>query len=126
MPGDNVTIDNGSLTDFTPATDERTIAATAVHVQRVSSEGGTSIVTGQVTVTTTAGTLVAARETRLDMTLLNNSGQDVWVGPATVTTVNGFKLVPGSAITLRTTALVQAIIASGTMTGTVDYAETYA
>ena len=41
-----------------------------------------------------------------------------------MTTANGFQLDPGASITLSTTALLQAITASGT--GAVCYIETYA
>lgn len=122
---DNVTIDNGALTDFTPGTDERTINGTAVHVQRVDEQGASAIATTQVVVTTTAGTLIAARDTRKRVILRNNSNQDCWVGPATVTTANGFRLDVGYSLALCTTALIQAIIASGTMTGNIDVLEEY-
>lgn len=120
---DNVAITAGSGT--TVGTDERTINSVAVQVQRVNEQGSTAIATAQATVTTTAATLVAARDTRKRLVIRNNSNQDVWIGPATVTTANGFRVYPGESLTLYTTALVQAIIASGTMTGTVETIEEY-
>jgi hypothetical protein len=120
---DNVPITAGSGT--TVGTDERTINSVAVQVQRVDEQGSTAIATGQVVVTTTAATLVAARDTRKRLILVNNSGNDCWIGPATVTTANGLHLAVGYSVTLFTTALIQAIIASGTMTGDVDYLEEY-
>ena len=123
---DSPTVDNGSLTDIVVATDERTVGGVLSHVQRVDEIGSTAIATGQVVVTTTAATLVVARDSRKRVILSNNSSVDVYIGPATVTTVNGFRLAVGAAITLYTTALVQAIIAAGlTMTGNVDYLEEY-
>ncbi len=120
---DNVAITAGTGT--TVASDERTINAVAVQVQRVDEIGSATIATGQVVVTTTAATLVAARDTRKRLIIRNNSSHDCWVGPATVTTANGFRLDVGYSLMLYTTALVQAIIASGTMTGDVDYLEEY-
>lgn len=120
---DDVAITAGSGT--TIGADERTINAVAVKVQRVDEQGSTAIATGQVVVTTTAATFVAARDTRKRLIIRNNSNQDCWIGPATVTTANGFRVEVGTSLTLHTTALVQAIIASGTMTGDVDYVEEY-
>ena len=121
---DDVAITSGSGT--TVGADERTINAVAVKVQRVVVEGGTSIATGQVTPTATAATLIAARETRKSVVFYNGTNLTVYVGPATVTTSNGFAMPPGSGLTLTTTALVQNIVASVTgLTGVVYYAETF-
>ncbi|MEO6604360.1 MAG: hypothetical protein ABIN55_01980 [Aeromicrobium sp.] len=120
---DNVTISAGTGTSI--GTDERTINAVAVQVQRVDEQGATAIATGQIVVTTTAATFVAARDTRKRLIIRNNASTDCWIGPATVTTANGFRLEVGASITLYTTALVQSIIASGTMLGDVDYIEEY-
>ncbi len=89
------------------ATDERTIDSVVVHVQRVGEIGGSAWATGQVAPTTAAGTVVAARETRKHVTLVNGGSVDVYVGPATVTTSNGRKLTPGVSITLATRVLIQ-------------------
>ena len=118
---DNVAITAGSGT--TVGTDERTINSVAVQVQRVDEQGSTAIANGQVAPTGTAGTLVAARDTRKRVTFLNTGSINVYIGVATVTTANGFVLAPGAAITLNTQALVQAITASGT--GAVSYIEEY-
>lgn len=66
---------------------------------------------------------MAARETRKFLTLINHGSVDVYIGVATVTTSNGLKLPPGAAIDLPTTALIQAITASGT--GAIHYIEGY-
>lgn len=118
---DNVAITAGSGT--TVGTDERTINSVAVQVQRVDEQGSTAIASGQVAPTTTAGTLIAARDTRKRVVLVNHGTVDVYVGPATVTTSNGLKITPGAALTVSTTALIQAITASGT--GAVHYVEEY-
>ena len=118
---DNVAITAGSGT--TIATDERSINSTNVQIQRVSDIGASAIATGQVAPTGTAGTLLAARETRKRVTFVNHGAVDVYIGPATVTTSNGLKLPPGASITLHMTALIQAITASGT--GDVHYLEEY-
>lgn len=118
---DNVAITAGSGTNI--ATDERTINATTVQIQRVVGIGSTAIATGQAAPTGTAGTLVAARDTRNRLVLTNFGTQDVFVGPATVTTSNGHKIPPGASLTLYTTALVQGITSSGT--GAVHYIEEY-
>lgn len=118
---DNVAITAGSGT--TVATDERTINSASVHVQRVDEQGATAIASGQVAPTNSAATVVAARETRKRVVLVNHGTVDVYVGPATVTSSNGLKIAPGAALTLYTTALIQGITASGT--GAVHYVEEY-
>lgn len=85
--------------------------------------GSSALANGQVSVTSTAGTLVAARDTRKRVVLENVGQYAVWIGVATVTTANGLMLPIGASITLRTTALIQAITANGT--GTVAYIEEY-
>lgn len=120
---DNVAITAGAGT--TVATDERTIAAVAVQIQRTDEIGSATLANGQVVPTTTAATLVAARDTRKRL-LLENVGQcNVYIGIATVTTANGLLLPPGSSIALFTTALVQSIIATGSTGANVAYIEEY-
>lgn len=121
---DDVAITAGSGT--TVGADERTINAVAVKVQRVVSEGGTAFATGQVTPTASAATLLAARETRKDVTFVNGTNMTIYIGPATVTTANGLAIPPGAGITIRTTALLQVVVATVTgLTGFVSYSETY-
>ncbi len=104
----------------------RRAAVSSAGALTVRQPGASSIATGQVVVTTTAATLVAARLTRNRLILMNNSNQDIYVGPATVTTANGLRVAAGWSLTLHTTALVQAIIGAGlTMTGDVDYLEEF-
>lgn len=104
-------------------TDERTINGTPVDVQRVVVEGGSACATGQVAPGSTVGTLLAARDTRKSVTFVNQGTVNVFIGPATVTTANGFLLLPGASITVDTQVLLQAITPSGT--GSVHYIETY-
>lgn len=118
---DNVAITAGSGT--TIATDERTIASVAVQVQRVDEQGSTAFAAGQVTVTTTSGTLLAARDTRKSVAFVNRGSYNVYVGTGTVTSSNGFLLQPGDAVTIRTTAQVNAI--SSTSSNQVHYIEEY-
>src|SRR5689334_18790527 len=104
---DDVAITAGSGT--TVGADERTINSVAVKVQRVVVEGGTAFANGHVEISNTAATIVAARETRKRVTIINFQTVPVYVGVATVTASNGVKLDPGAAITLDTTALIQGI-----------------
>lgn len=118
---DNVAVTAGSGT--TIGTDERTINSVAVQVQRVDEQAGTAVATGQVAPTNSAATLLAARDTRKTVTFVNQGTVNVYIGPATVTTGNGFLLVPGAGVDINTTALLQAITSSGT--GAIHYVETY-
>ena len=107
-------------------TDERTIAATAVQVQRVDEQGATAIANGQVNCSSTAATLVAARDTRKRLIIVNRQVAPVFVGVATVTTANGFQVDPGASLTLYTTALVQAITSAASgASEKVHYIEEY-
>jgi len=120
---DNVAITAGSGTAV--AADERTIAATTVYVQRVSEIGSTAIAVARITPTTSPATLVAARDTRKRLVITNNSNTTVYVGPATVSTANGYPIAVGYTLTLYTTILVQCIIASGTASADVACVEEY-
>lgn len=106
---DNVTVDNGALTDYVVASDERTIAATAVEVQRVAPLGAPLIANGHVTVSSTAGNIVASRDTRHRVVIVNYQTVPIYVGVATVTTSTGLRLDSGASLTLYTTAAVQGI-----------------
>lgn len=110
---DNVAVSAGSGT--TIGTDERTINAVAVQVQRVDEQGSTAISTVQTNISNTAATLIAARDTRKRVTFVNRQAEAVFIGPATVTTANGFQLDAGAAFTSYTTALVQGITAAATL-----------
>lgn len=118
---DNVAITAGSGT--TVATDERTIAATAVQVQRVDEQGSTAIAAGQVSCSTTATSIAAARDTRKAIVIVNRGTNALYVGPSGVTTTTGFQLNQNDAITIRTTAQVFGIVA--TATSTAHFVEEY-
>jgi hypothetical protein len=94
------------------ATDERTINATAVHVQRIVPLGGSTLANGHVTVTNTATEIRAATDTQHCVTIVNYQTVPIYVGGATVTTTSGFRLDPGASVTLHTTAAVQGITSS--------------
>lgn len=98
-------------------------SATPTNSAPVVVANPTTVATGQVTPTTSAATLLAARALRARVTFKNTGAVTVFIAPATVTTSNGFRLLPGESISLITTALVQAITASGT--GLIDYIEEY-
>jgi len=99
-------------TGKTIAADERTINSATVLVQRVTPEGGTDFTTGHVTVTNTATTIIAAKETRKQATVVNYQTVPIYVGPATVTTSTGIRLDPGAAMDFYTTKLIQGITAA--------------
>lgn len=105
---DNVTLNAASGT-FDAATDNRTIASASVQVQRVDEQGGTAVTSAQTNISSTAATLIAARETRKYVTILNRQLASIFVGPATVTAANGFQIDPGGSLTVYTTALIQGI-----------------
>ena len=72
--------------------------------------------------------MVAARETRKTVTILASPGNtdDIYVGASGVdaaTPANGFRLIPGAAITIPTTAAIHADAVSGTQTA--YYIESY-
>jgi len=104
---DNVAVTAGSGTNI--ATDERTIAATTVHVQRVGEIGAANIANGHATVSNTAGNIAASRDTRKRLVIVNYQTVPIYVGVATVTASNGVRLDPGASIVLYTTAAVQGI-----------------
>ena len=104
---DNVPVTAGSGTNI--ATDERSIASTTVHIQRTDEQGGTDYTSGHVTVTNSATTIIAARETRKTCTVVNYQTVPIYVGPATVTTSTGIRLDPGAAMDFPTTKLIQGI-----------------
>lgn len=112
---DDVAITAGSGT--TIGADERTINSVAVKVQRVVVEGGTAVATAQTNISNTAATLIAARETRKRVVIVNRQTVPIYVGPATVTTANGVLLNPGDSLTLLTTALIQGITAAASPGG---------
>ena len=75
----------------------------------------TTLATGQVTLSTTAGTMVAANATRRRCVVKNTDAAiTITCGPATVTTGNGMPLKAGESTEFTATTLIQCIAASGT------------
>lgn len=69
----------------------------------------------QVATSTTAGTLVIARPTRVSCLVRNiDTTITVYIGGATVTTANGMPLKPGESVVVTAQTLWQVIAASGT------------
>jgi hypothetical protein len=105
---DNPTVDNGTGTDYVVATDERTIDTVAVHVQRVAPHGAPNMTVGQVTVTNSSTTIIAADDNRQGVTIVNRQTVAVWIDDTTATT-SAFRLDPGDGIYLPTSAVVLGI-----------------
>lgn len=86
--------------------------------------GAPNYANGQVATSTTAATLVAARVTRRSVSIKNYDATiTVYIGAATVTAANGYKLLAGESVSIDATGLIQVIAASGTPT--VGYFESY-
>lgn len=80
-----------------------------------SSVGAAHAAGTQVTATTTAGTLMIARPTRRTALIRNmDASNNVYVGPATVTTGNGTLIQPLESLPVTWTGLWQVITSSGT------------
>lgn len=120
---DNYVVDEGSGAKKV-ATDERSIGGDTVHVQRTAEVGSTSLSSGTVSADTTSGgvEVVAARETRRSVLLVNRGTVTVYVGTGSVSSSNA-SLLPGEALTLETTAQVKAKAASGS--ASVDFFDEY-
>lgn len=124
---DNVAITAGSGTNV--ATDERTINSATVHVQRTDDIGNTTGASGQVEITNSSATLIAARETRRSILFVNNQTVAVFIDPSggTAATTH-FRLDPGAAVVISTTSAITArTSAAYTAAGDakVHYVETY-
>jgi hypothetical protein len=122
---DNVAVTAGSGT--TVGTDERTIDATSVHVQRVAPHGAPALSVGQVEVSNSSTTILAANDNRSQVTLVNRQLVSVFIDDTTATT-SAFRLDPGDSITLDTSAIIYGITtAAYTASGDakVHYVETH-
>lgn len=82
-----------------------------------------NVAAAQVAPTTSAGTLLAGRALRAQVTFKNIGSTVVYIGPATVTAANGMQLNPGESITLKTQTLIQAISIGAT--GNIAYIDEY-
>lgn len=90
----------------------------------VITKGGSSIVTGQVAVTTSSTLVAAARTGRQSITITSTSAVVFYVGATGVTTATGLYVAAaaGATVTLNTAAAVYAIGASAV---TLSYLETF-
>jgi hypothetical protein len=105
---DNIAVTVGTGTTKDIATDERTVAATTVHLQRVIDSGASNIAAAQVTVTNSSTTLASARDTRKRIVIVNRQTVPVFIEMTTATT-SDFRLEPGDSLTLYTTAKIDGI-----------------
>ena len=77
--------------------------------------GAANLNVARVAASTAAATLVAARATRRRCIVKNtDTGITVYIGPATVTSANGFEVKPGESVAVSWPGLIQVIAASGT------------
>jgi len=104
---DNVPVTAGSGTNI--ATDERTIAATTVQIQRVGEIGSGTAAVAQTTVSNTSVAIAAARDTRKRVIIVNRQTVPVFVDPGATATTSDFRLDPGDSVTLYTTVAVNGI-----------------
>lgn len=101
-----------------PAT-EATLAAISTllgttGIKILKQQGAANSPTSQVTASTSAATLVAARATRRGLLIRNTDAAiNVYVGPATVTSSNGMLLKPGESVPVTGVGLWQVIADSG-------------
>lgn len=107
---DNVTIPATGTGTATPviSTDERTIAATTVQVQRVVLIGSTTVAAGQTTISNSTTAILAARDTRSRVVIVNRQTVAVYIDGGTASTAD-FRLEPGDSVTLFTTSAVNGI-----------------
>ncbi len=100
------------------------IASNPLHVTGDSSTPA-NIATGQVTITTSATQIVAARAGRISLVVVAIGTTDTFVGAPAVTATTGVLLpgIKGAALTLDTQAAVSGIVAAGTQL--VSFVELY-
>lgn len=80
-----------------------------------AATGAVNVANSQVTTSTTAGTLIAARPTRVSCLIRNTDAAiTVYIGKATVTAGNGMPLKAGDSVVVTAQVLWQVIAASGT------------
>lgn len=84
-------------------------------VAPATSSGAANAPITRGTASTTAATLVIARATRREALILNmDASIRIYVGPAPVTSANGFPIEPGQSLSMSWVGLIQVIAASGT------------
>lgn len=108
----------GTTADYIPLTTD------SLGQLRTSNVGATTYANGQVSASTSAATLLAARATRRSVIFKNHDASiTVYIGAATVSSSNGMAIAAGESIKLYITTLIQVISASGTPV--VSYIEEY-
>lgn len=110
------------------ATDDRTIGGVAQHVQRIVQIGSTIGAGAQVTISSTSAAIVAARDTRSGVLIVNRQSVSVFINVGGTATTADFELAPGDAIVLPTTVAINGITSAAyTAVGTakVHYIELY-
>lgn len=102
---------------------ENTVGASSVHAEAVTLvdtsgapiAGAPNLAIGRGTASSTAGTLAVARASRRSILIRNlDTALTIYVGPAIVTTANGFPLLPGESCPFSWVGLIQVISVSGT------------
>jgi hypothetical protein len=81
-------------------------------------ERGTTIASGNASVTTSAAAVLASDSTRRTAVLTNLGSDYVWVGDSGITANEGIRLAPGQSLTIdrAPTPAIYAVAASGTQT----------
>lgn len=102
------------------ATDERTINALTVHVQRMADIGATAIAPARVEVSSTEVALAAARDTRRRLVIVNYQPVRIYIGATGLTAADGLPVPANSSIELLTTAAVYALTSAAYTAGTDD------
>jgi hypothetical protein len=102
----------GTTGDYIPFT------TTATGALITGEQGSGSFATGQVSITTTATSIAAARTTRRAIMVINHGTTEVFLGASGVTTTTGIKLenVDGASISLPIVGALFGIVAAGTQT----------
>ena len=80
--------------------------------QTLHLEGSPAINAGQVNISNSAATIIAANATRTGVWIKNKMARSVFVGEATITISNGFEIEPGESFYFPTGALIQGITAA--------------
>ena len=107
---DNVTLPGAGV--IVGARSRTVNSISGVEAQLTEELGSAVVYTTQVNVTNSAATLIAAHSDRLRVRITNRQSEPIFVGPATVTTANGYQIDPGDDKVFQTTALLQAITAA--------------
>jgi hypothetical protein len=97
-------------------------------VARSSAVGGANWLPAGKDVGDTATLLAAARGTRQDITIINNSAQVIYLGPTNAVTAavdNALKLAVGASVVLSTRGAVYAIAAVAVTDNSVQVVEVY-